>query len=191
MNKINKIAVLLFGLILPFSLVPVAHADVASDLANKLSFERVIKNGLNSGLPMSVVLVKIFSSVPEEQWISIVSAAILVSPTEAPLVVRVAIRAGADAEEVVTEAVALAPLDKKAISQSAIASGADVMDVTLASAAGLARSGVTLAKGGALGSLPVTPPVVKGGVVAPPAIPRVNGGRGVPIVPPVTGISQS
>jgi len=174
---------------LPLSSV---QADIKSDLARGLSFEEVIKNGLKSGLPMSVVLVKIFSSTPEDQRISIVSAAINVSPLDVALVVRTAIRAGVDAEEVVTEAVALAPLEKKTIVQVAIENGADVADVTLASAAGTARSGVTLSDGGALGAFVAKPPVLKGGTVAPITPPKSNGGGArPPVVPPKVGISPS
>ena len=189
MNKINRL-VLAFLLFLPFSHV---QADIDSDLASDIPFEIVIKNGLQAGLPMSVVLVKIFSSTPKSQHLSIVSAAIFISPSDAPLVVRTAIRAGADPEEVVTEAVALAPLERKEISKAAIAAGADPMDVTLATAAGLARSGMTLSKGGALGTLPPPSagPVLEAGIVPPINIPRINGGGSPPVTPPNTGVSQS
>ena len=197
MNKINKIAFLIFGLILPLASVQVmqpAHADIQSDLASNLSFEKVIGNGLKSGLPMSVILVKVFSSTPEDQRILIVTAAITLAPLDVPLIVRTAIRAGVDAEDVVTEAVALAPLEQKAIAQAAIASGADVMDVTLASAAGISRSGVTLAAGGALGSFatPASVPAFKAGTVPPIKLQRVNGGGArPPVSTPGTGDSVS
>ena len=189
MNKINKIALLIISFLLPFTPV---QADITSDLANDLSFEKVIENGLKSGLPMNIVLVKIFSATQEDQRIAIVSAAISLSPFDAPLIVRAAIRAGVDAEEVVTEAVALAPLDRTAITQAAIAAGADVMDVTLASAAGIARSGVTLSSSGPLGSFTPTPPTFEGGVVPQITPPRATGGGArPPVTPPGVGISPS
>ena len=168
------------------------QADIASNLASDMPLEKVIKNGLKEGLPMSVVLIKVFSWTPEDQRISIVSAAISISPLDASLIVRTAIRAGVDPEEVVTEAVAQAPLERKAITQAAIASGADVVDVTLASAAGVARSGVKLASGGALGSIELAPPPFKGGVAPPIIPPRANGGGSrAPITPPGVGVSPS
>lgn len=186
MSKINKILILLLSFMLPaFG----AKADVATDLASNLPLETVIKNGLRAGLPMSVVLVKVFSWTPENQRLAIVSAAISVSALDAPLVVRTAIRAGVDPEEVVTEAVALAPLERKAITQAAIASGADVVDVTLASAAGIRRSGINLSNSGALGAIPSAPPVFDGGFVAPITPVRVD--RGGPVAPPSVGISPS
>jgi len=188
MNKINKIVVFVFGLILPVVTMQTAQADIASDMASDVPFERVIKNALKARLPMSVVLVKMFSSTPEQQRILIVTAAISAYPLDVALVVRTAIRAGVDAEEVVAEAVALTPLDQKVITRAAIASGADVVDVTLASAAGMARSGVTLAgRGGAIGAFGVPP--VEAGFVPPITAPRINGGG--PVTPPVTGVSPS
>jgi len=189
MHKINKITLLLFGLVLPVAAV---QADINTDLRSDLPFEVVIQNGLKAGLPMSVVLVKIFSSTPKDKRISIVSAAIFLAPSKAALIVRTAIRAGVDAEAVVTEAVALAPLEKTAITQAAIATGADVMDVTLASAAGLARSGVTLASPGALGAFVTAPAALKVGDVPPITPPAANGGGArPPVSPPGTGVSPS
>jgi len=176
MNIINRLAV---SFLLSLLLVATVKADVESDMTSKLPFETVIKNGLTSHLPMGVILVKIFSMTPKDQGIAVVSAAVNLSPNDVATIVKVAIRAGLDPEEVVTEAVALAPLDRKIISQAAIASGADAMDVTLASAAGVARSGVTLASTGALGALPVSVPAFTGGNVAPITPPTRIGGAPV------------